>query len=141
MPQFLKSTPLFPSWQAGVSKLNCNVAIASQSSSTPSILILLALDPRYIASGRPQKKTPFPNNSSIVIEMCLPFRCTETQLFYCCVRLHISRNLFTESLPSNEHLIWLHYSGFQASCHHITLHFEGSHVGHVGMVEEVLTYS
>jgi hypothetical protein len=28
-------------------------------------------------------------------------------------------NLFTESLPSNESLLWLRYSGFQASCHNI----------------------
>jgi hypothetical protein len=26
---------------------------------------------RYIASGRPQQKTPFPNNSSVVIERCV----------------------------------------------------------------------
>jgi hypothetical protein len=25
-------------------------------------------------------------------------------------------NVFTESLPINEHLIWLHYSGLRASC-------------------------
>jgi hypothetical protein len=37
------------------------------------------LDPRYtrIALGRSQHKTLFPNNSSIVIEVCLPRRCTE----------------------------------------------------------------
>jgi hypothetical protein len=35
------------------------------------------LDPRYIASGRLQKKTPFPNNSSVVIGVCLPRRCIE----------------------------------------------------------------
>jgi hypothetical protein len=28
-------------------------------------------------------------------------------------------NLFTESLPSNESLFWLRYSGFQTSCHGI----------------------
>jgi hypothetical protein len=42
---------------------------------TPSIQFS---DPRYIASGRPQKKSPFPNNSSIVIEMCLHHCCIET---------------------------------------------------------------
>jgi hypothetical protein len=26
-------------------------------------------------------------------------------------------NVFTEPLPSNERLLWLHYSGLQASCH------------------------
>jgi hypothetical protein len=46
----------------------------------------LALDPRYIASGRPQQKTPFPNNSSVFIEVCLLRRCIETAvllLFEC----------------------------------------------------------
>jgi hypothetical protein len=33
------------------------------------------------------------------------------------VRVHFRGNLFTESLPSNERLLWLRYSGFQASCH------------------------
>jgi hypothetical protein len=28
-------------------------------------------------------------------------------------------NVFPESLPSNDHLFWLHYSSFQASCHNI----------------------
>jgi hypothetical protein len=28
-------------------------------------------------------------------------------------------NLFTESLPSNERLLWLHYYSFQASCNSI----------------------
>jgi hypothetical protein len=35
-------------------------------------------NPCHIASGRPQQKTPFPNNSCIVIEVCLPRRCTQT---------------------------------------------------------------
>jgi hypothetical protein len=48
------------------------------SQEAPSILILPALDPRYIASGRPQQKTTFPNNSSVVIEVRLLHRCIET---------------------------------------------------------------
>jgi hypothetical protein len=32
----------------------------------------------YIASVRPQQKTPFPSNSPIVIEVCLPRHCIET---------------------------------------------------------------
>jgi hypothetical protein len=35
-------------------------------------------NPRYIASGRTQQKTSFPNNYSIVIDMCLPRRCIQT---------------------------------------------------------------
>jgi hypothetical protein len=33
---------------------------------------------RYIASGLSQQKTPFPNSSSIVIEVCFSRRCRET---------------------------------------------------------------
>jgi hypothetical protein len=32
----------------------------------------------YIASGQPQQKTLFPNNSSVIIEVCLPCCCIET---------------------------------------------------------------
>jgi hypothetical protein len=76
-------------------------------------------NPHYIASERSQQKTPFPNNSSIVTEVRLPRRCTKQQFFYCWVPVHFHRNLFTEPLPSNERLLWLRYSGFQASCHNI----------------------
>jgi hypothetical protein len=30
------------------------------------------------------------------------------------------RHLFIESLPSNGRVLWLHYSGLQASCHIMT---------------------
>jgi hypothetical protein len=36
--------------------------------------------------------------------------------------LHAGRccgNMFTEQFPSNGSLLWLHYSGFQTSCHYI----------------------
>jgi hypothetical protein len=48
------------------------------SQATPSILILTALDPCYIALGQPKQKTPFPNNSSVVIDVCLPCCFIET---------------------------------------------------------------
>jgi hypothetical protein len=35
---------------------------------------------------------------------------------YCCMRVH-----FRGSLPSNEHLLWLRYSGVQVSCHSINV--------------------
>jgi hypothetical protein len=41
----------------------------------PQFFSKLAWDPRYTASGRPRQKTPFRNNSSIVIEVRLPRRC------------------------------------------------------------------
>jgi hypothetical protein len=37
----------------------------------------------------------------------------------CCLFTHYGGNLFTEPLPSNERLLWLRYSGFQASCHNM----------------------
>jgi hypothetical protein len=49
---------------------------------TLSILILAAWDPRYIASGRTPEKTPFPNNFSVVTEVCLPRRCIETVVLW-----------------------------------------------------------
>jgi hypothetical protein len=39
------------------------------------------------------------------------------QFFYGCLRIRCSGNSFTEPLPSNGRLLWLHYSGLQASCH------------------------
>jgi hypothetical protein len=39
------------------------------------------------------------------------------QYFNCCLRIHCRWNLFTESLLSNERLLWLRYSEFQAPCH------------------------
>jgi hypothetical protein len=53
---------------------------------------------------------PTENTVSIVIAQ---------QYLNCCLSTHCHGNLFTKSLPSNERLLWLHYSGFQASCHNI----------------------
>jgi hypothetical protein len=39
------------------------------------------------------------------------------QCLDCCLRIRWPQNLFTESLPGNERLPWLRYSGFQASFH------------------------
>jgi hypothetical protein len=44
------------------------------------------------------------------------------QYFYCCLRIRCRGNVISESLPSNKRLLWLHYSGFQASCHNINRH-------------------
>jgi hypothetical protein len=38
-------------------------------------------------------------------------------LFDCCLRIRCRGNVFTESLPSNERLFCLHYSGCRTSCH------------------------
>jgi hypothetical protein len=39
----------------------------------------------------------------------------QRKLLDCSLRIRCSGNVFTEPLPSNISLLWLHYSGFQAS--------------------------
>jgi hypothetical protein len=73
--------------------------------------------PCYIASGRLQQKTPFPNNSSLVIEVCLIRRCIETAILRLLIGYSLPHDLFIEPLSSNGRQVWFHYSGFQASCH------------------------
>jgi hypothetical protein len=51
---------------------------------------------------------PTENSVSIVIAQ---------KYFDCCFLIRCRGNLFTKLLPSNERLLCLHYSGFQASCH------------------------
>jgi hypothetical protein len=41
------------------------------------------------------------------------------QFLYYCFRILCRGNVFTEPLPSNERLFWLHYSGLKSSCHNI----------------------
>jgi hypothetical protein len=53
--------------------------------------------PRYITPGRTQRNTPSLNNTSF------GRRCRA--------------NVFAEPMLSNGLLLWLHYSGLQASCH------------------------
>jgi hypothetical protein len=54
---------------------------------------------------------------SVVGEACLQRRCMATEFIRPLLRIRCRGNVFTESLPSNERLFWLHYSGFRASCH------------------------
>jgi hypothetical protein len=74
------------------SQLNFFLAISSQLSSTAVSKdffnsISAGLDPRYRASGRPQQKTPFPNNLNIVAYVfvaagtCLPSRCLAMKIY------------------------------------------------------------
>jgi hypothetical protein len=39
------------------------------------------------------------------------------QYLYCWLRIRCRGNMFTEPLPSKEHLLWLQYPGLQVSCH------------------------
>jgi hypothetical protein len=56
---------------------------------------------RYIASGGRTENT--------VIQ----------QYLNCCLFIRCRGNVFPETLPSNERLLWLHYSGFRGSCHNM----------------------
>jgi hypothetical protein len=66
---------------------------------------------RYIALGRPQQKTLFPNNSSIVIEVCLPRHRIETAV------LLLLRVFISEGTCLLSCCLAMNYSGFQASCY------------------------
>jgi hypothetical protein len=89
----ISSTPLLPSSrQAGVSKLD----------STRLWLL------KWTTLHGPRRK----HSLSIVGKDC-------SQQVNCFLRIRCSGNMFTESLPSNERLFWLHYFGFRASCHNI----------------------
>jgi hypothetical protein len=115
MPQFLNSTPPLASRNSTASLPFILNHFRLPSQKTPSIFLSTARDPRYTASGQPQRKTPFPLNSALVIEVRLPRRWIEKVVLL----LRFRGNLFTESLPSNGRLLWLYYSGFRASCHNI----------------------
>jgi hypothetical protein len=65
------------------------------------VLFQLTWNPRYIASGRTQCRTPSSSNPSIV-----------AYVFF-------AAGTCTEPLLGNERLHWLHYSSYQASCHSI----------------------
>jgi hypothetical protein len=69
-----------------------------------------------------------------VVDGCLQIRCLETDcvtsLLYCCVRVHFRGNMFIDPLPSNRRLLWLYYSGLQASYHnniHVCTHVDNMH--------------
>jgi hypothetical protein len=48
---------------------------------------------------------------------CWESRCIAPDVLCCCLRIRCRGNVFTESLPSNERIFWLHYSGFRESYH------------------------
>jgi hypothetical protein len=84
---------------------NSFLAISSQlfcqlpTPETLSIFLSAAWDPRYIVSGRTHRK-----------------QCLSTIVSLLGV---VAGNMFTEQLPNNVRLLWLHYSGFQESFHNM----------------------
>jgi hypothetical protein len=61
------------------------------------------------------------HNPSLVEKACLQCRCIATEVTRVLLAYSLRRNVFTDPLPSNERLLWLHYSGFLASCLNIFL--------------------
>jgi hypothetical protein len=57
------------------------------------------------------------NSLSVVGKTCLQYHFIKGKLIHCFLRILCRGNVFTESLPRNERLFRLRYSGFQASCH------------------------
>jgi hypothetical protein len=76
------------------------------SQETPSIILPAGLGPLLYRL----RADPTGNTISIFIAQ----QYLDCSLLICCCG-----NLFTESVPSSECLLWLPYSGFQASCHSI----------------------
>jgi hypothetical protein len=58
---------------------------------------------------------------SVVGKACLQCCCIATEVIQLLLACSLPWNVFTKLLHSNEHLFWLHYSSFRASCHSIIL--------------------
>jgi hypothetical protein len=57
------------------------------------------------------------HNLSIIVKACLQRSCTATEFTRLLPAYSLRVNVFTESLPNNDRLYWLYYSGLRASCH------------------------
>jgi hypothetical protein len=110
MPQFLCSQAhILAGWhletQMTISCGSFPIVFDCRLKRLPQILFqlpgILVIQPR---SG-PNRKHSFHRYSSKYLDCRLRIRC--------------SGNVFTKPLPSNRRLFWLHYSGFQASCHNM----------------------
>jgi hypothetical protein len=63
--------------------------------------------------------------SSLYSLVANPTENTRFQQFLdCCLRIRCCWNVFTEPLPSNGRLLWLHYYGLKYSCHNIVIRLE-----------------
>jgi hypothetical protein len=59
----------------------------------------------------------------IIGKACLQRHCIATEFTRLLLAYSFLRGYFTESLPRNERLFWLHYSGFRTSCHNMLQHY------------------
>jgi hypothetical protein len=87
--------PFFPSVLNHLQLSSSSDSLNSDSAELGSSLYSLGADPTE-------------NTVSIVIAQ---------QFFACCLLIRCCANVFIELLSSNERLLWLRYSGFQASCY------------------------
>jgi hypothetical protein len=73
------------------------------------------------SNAPPHGMTPVHQLPYFIITLHGPNRRHRSPKFlYCCFRIRYRRNLFTEPLPINVRLLWLHYSGLQVSSHSIS---------------------
>jgi hypothetical protein len=113
-------------WLAGLmSTGDCWWSHLSQG--TPSVIIPAGLvSSLYSLGADPTENTVFIIIAQQYVDYCL---------LICC-----RGNLFIESLPGNEHLLWLHYSGFQTSCQYIVQVEYGLSVSpHVSVVDNLFS--
>jgi hypothetical protein len=95
------------------------------SKETPSILILAAWDHHYIVLGQTHKKQRSFLYLTVSTGMCLHHPATGCLSRICCssngvvTLLRLRGNMFTEPLPSNGRILWLHDSCRWASCNSI----------------------
>jgi hypothetical protein len=91
----------FKSQLYSLTSLTNHLRLLSQE--TPSIIISAGLGSSLYSLGA----DPTENAVPIVIAQ---------KYLNCCLFIRCSENVFTDLLHSNERLLWLCYSGFQASC-------------------------
>jgi hypothetical protein len=80
--QYSRSYPIISSSRYNSSLVTWTVVCLTAAKFKPLILLKKLFQFLSLYSlGAAPRKTPFPNNSSIVIEVCLPRRCGETSVF------------------------------------------------------------
>jgi hypothetical protein len=116
-------------WSGGIWPCHYTRYCSRQNQSHDS---LYSLNSHYIASGRTHRKHHF-CMLTVSTGMCLHYPAMGCLPRICCPSNGVTLfcfcgNMFTEKLPSNERLLWLHCSGSRASCHNISLQFTWSKI-------------
>jgi hypothetical protein len=90
----------------------------SQLLTTPQFSSQLTFDPRSIVLGQPQQKTPFPNNTCIVVGMFSDLLPTSSRPFIVACAFIFAWSCLLNRCPA------LNCSSFQASCHGILIRLQ-----------------